>query len=173
LLATEATSHQNNHLLVLPSIPIHQLAVADEAEQFLGYYSWWEGNWEVEVMKGDEVTTLQMEISRHEPNCHLVKGGGISLWGYDPARKKWVGSGFNSEGELTTTAINRHEGEKIRPGAKNHARSRTRKVDGTVVLGDETWAYLDQDTAKITVKSKTDQGESLPNVEWKCRRLRP
>jgi hypothetical protein len=149
---------------------VTQLAVADEAEQFLEYYSWWEGNWEVELKNGDEVITQRMEISTQKPNCHLVKGGGISLWGYDPARKKWVGSGFGRKGDFKTTVFDRHEGKKIRPGSENHARSRTRKVDGTVVLADETWAYLDQNTAKISVKGKTGEGESVPDVEITCRR---
>ena len=101
-----------------------QSVAADEAEQFLKYYSWWEGSWDLTMKVGAEVTESQFEITRHAPGCHLVEGGGsISLWGYDPKRKKWIGTGFDADGSVTTFVLERHTGEKIRPGDENHDRA--------------------------------------------------
>lgn len=150
---------------------ISSQAVADDAEQFLEYYSWWDGKWEVQAKEGDQVTTNSMEITRQEPNCHLVKGGGISLWGYDPSRKKWVGSGFNDQGEFFTTVLDRHKGKQVRPGTEIRAKSRIRETDGRIVTAEETWSYIDENTARITVKYETKKGEPRPAAEWTIKRV--
>jgi hypothetical protein len=93
-----------------------QFAAADEAEDFMTYYSWWDGEWQVEVKTGDETETTHFVIEQHKPGCHLVKSDeGIAIWGYDPGRKRWVGTGFDSDGSRFTTIIERHKGDTIKP----------------------------------------------------------
>ena len=145
------------------------VGAADEAAEFMKYYSWWDGSWDVEMQDGGESSKFQMEITKHEPNCHIVSGGGISLWGYDPKRKKWVGTGFNKDGGFTTTVLQPHDGGSIKPGAVNRATVTVKNPDGKVVKGEETWSYIDEDTCKTVGKTTTAEGETS-TYEYTCKR---
>jgi hypothetical protein len=150
-----------------------QFVAADEAKDFFKYYSWWEGSWDTEATEGEEVVRGEMVVTRQEPNCILANGGGVSLWGYDPKRKKWVGTGFGPEGSLRITVLERHTGERIRPGTVDHATVTTKNADGSIEKGEATWTYVDDNSYKIVIKRKAQDGEALPDLEWTGTRRKP
>ena len=105
-------------------IGLCQWAMAGEAEDYMKYYSWWNGEWEVETKIGDEIESDHFVIQQHEPACHLVKSkGGISLWGYDPGEKKWVGTGFDADGRRFVTVIERQQRDSVKPGDVNRSKT--------------------------------------------------
>jgi hypothetical protein len=145
-------------------------ATADEAADFLKYYGWWEGEWEVEGKVGDEVQTSEMVIERHAPACLLVKWEGISIWGYDPAKKQWVGSGFGLDGSRFTALVDRPKGQTIEPGDVHKSQGEAWQPDGTKVISETTWKYIDENKAELRQTSKTEDGQALPEVVTSCTR---
>ena len=154
--------------LVLASMA--RVVSADEAADFVKYYSWWEGGWNVETQQGDEATTSPMEITRHPGNCHLVAGANTGLWGYDPKRKKWVGTTYNSDGSVGVSVLDRHSGDKLGAGVVGHSTLTVKQADGTVSKGEQTWTYVDENTVRMVSKTTTPEGETVTR-EFKCRRV--
>jgi hypothetical protein len=142
---------------------------ADDAEKSMKFYSWWDGSWDVELKQDGEVQNLVMKITRPSPNVHLVEGFGVGLWGYDPKRKKWVGTGFARDGSFFTTVLKGQPGEVVAPGAKQEATTTSKNPDGSVEKGQETWTYIDGDTASVVGKMTNTDGEESP-FEYICKR---
>jgi hypothetical protein len=141
----------------------------DEAEEFMKYYSWWDGSWDVELTQDGEVTSLVMEISKPEANVHLVSGFGVGLWGYDGKRKKWIGRGFEVDGSFFTTVLKEHPGAVVKPGDVQYATTTSKRTDGSIVKAEETWTYVDENTATIVGKMTTEEGEES-SFEYTCKR---
>ena len=140
-------------------------AIAGEAEDFMKYYSWWNGEWEVETKIGDQMDSDHFVIQQHEPACHLVKSkGSISLWGYDPGEKKWVGTGFDAEGRRFITVTERHKRDAIKPGNVNKSKTVSWLPDGTKVVSEGTWTYVDENTAELRDSRITASGEKLAEI---------
>ena len=146
------------------------LASGDEGENFLGYYSWWEGTWDVETKVGDDVQKSEFVIERRKPACHVVAGDSTSLWGYDPELKQWVGHGFDGDGSRFRTVLDRPKADKITAGVVDRAKGVSWQTDGTKVIVEETWSYIDNNTAVIQQVRKTTDGKKLPNLVWTSKR---
>ena len=142
---------------------------ADEPAKFMKFYSWWDGSWDVELKKDGKAEELSMTITRPESDVHLVQGFGVGLWGYDPKREKWVGTGFADDGSFFTTVLKSHPGEVVTPGMKQEATTTTKNADGTITKGQETWTYVDENTATIVVKTTDEDGE-VSSFKYTCKR---
>jgi hypothetical protein len=132
---------------------------ADDAEKSMKFYSWWDGNWDVELKHDGEVEKFIMKITRPSPNVHLVEGFGVGLWGFDPKRKRWVGTGFTSDGSFFTTILKGNPGEVVTPGTKQEATTTSKNPDGSVEKGKEIWTYVDADTATVVAKMTNADGK--------------
>lgn len=130
------------------------------------------GEWEVESRVGDETQTATMTIERHAPGFHALKfdGGGISLWGYDPLLKTWVGTGFNSDGSRFTDVLKPPASKVIQPSVVNKSQVEVWQIDGTKVTAESTWSYEDDDRVIIRQLLKTASGDALPSVVFACKR---
>lgn len=148
-----------------------QGAAANEAERLFQRALWWEGTWDVEATEGDETTQVEMVISRHTGHSLLVTGPqGSSLWGYDANRKRWVGVGFQADGGSFQDVTEPFQTDRIGPDSVDKSTREMWQADGTKVIGEQTWTCKDENTAVIRQVRKSEDGESLSDIVFTCRR---
>jgi hypothetical protein len=151
-----------------------QSSSASEGRRFLERYGWWDGSWDFEAREGDEVTRGEFVVSRRAGDSHFVEGTlGTGLWGYDPQLKRWGGFSFASDGSLERTILHSSAEETLGPGVVETAHAEIWRADGTKVISEETWTYLDDNTVTVRSVRKSENGEELSEIEFTNRRRPP
>ena len=141
---------------------------AGEAEKLKKYYDYYVGEWEVTKAGSDAKGTLVITDAECG-NAHLTvyTFGGITstaIWGFNPATKKWVGTGFGSDGSHFKATVKGSENATVQPGDTIVFKDTTFRGDEKIV---STWTdhIKSRDQYVMTVDGPDDslsgQGERI------------
>ena len=153
-------------------LTFQQVGAEDEAERLLKRSRWWLGTWDFRITEGDQVVESELVI-RETPASILVVGQGASVWGYDPHLKKWVGTGFETDGSHFRDVVESDGAAELGPGVVDHSQRVIWRANGDKITSRQTWSYGDKHTATIRQERTTDQGVRLPDVVMEGRRRPP
>jgi hypothetical protein len=149
-----------------------QVGAEDEAERHLKRSRWWLGTWDFRITEGNEVVDSELVITE-TPASILVVGPGTSVWGYDPHLKKWVGTGFETDGNHFRDVVESDGAAELGPGVVQDSQRTIWRANGDKITARQTWSYGENDTVTIRQERTTDQGVRLPDIVMECRRRPP
>lgn len=154
------------------------VSTADDAgedsrkDSFAEYYSYFQGNWKIDLTEEGETQTSEIKIRGSKGGCNVVVGEDhTAIWGFNPASGQWVGVVQMEDGSRSRLWISKPKDEMIGPGTTFKITGSTFHMDGTVTKQVATFTCSDHNHHELVIKRTTADGKALPDIVRTATRM--